>query len=167
MFPHTHTQLDPNQLPSLTSPQPLIPIFYLSRGEEVGREAHQGDPAQGQVLDLPPFPVSVFSLPHRGPERDQPGQWKAAFELILGAVSSPNTLKDAFPFHTPRSEEKRRPVNPRPEQQQGKEASLPFPLHHPSLQALRTTLYSWPPHQLVPPPFIGGGELQYGKAQTL
>lgn len=27
--------------------------------------------------------------------------------------------------------------------------AISFALHYPSLQALRTTLYSWPPHQLV------------------
>ena len=90
LFLHTHTQLVPNQFPSLTSPYIKIPTFYLSRGEEDGGEAYQKDPPQGQVLDLPPFRVPVFPLPHRGPARDQPGQWKAAFESL-----------EQFPLPTP------------------------------------------------------------------
>jgi len=108
-----------------------------------------------------PWPGN-FHMPQTWPKhRDQPGQRKAEFEAILSCFLS-NTLKDVFPLHTLQHVEEGAGIL-RPGQWWGRKAS------HPSLCALRTTLYFWPPHQSVSSwfPLPGGRGLQRGRYRRL
>lgn len=72
LFPHTHTQLAPNQFPPPTSPHLRIPALCLSGEEEDGGEGYEVVP--GTAPGCPQFHLCLPTAPRKGPERDKPGQ---------------------------------------------------------------------------------------------